>query len=77
MPPDHDGGTPEAISREQAKALIDDAEAGTLVVARSEAVPVLGSVEEVPVEVAVDAYRFGDLEELTFSVGGGDAGGGD
>lgn len=70
---DGDDSPPEEVSRERAKELIGEAEAGTLIVASTAPVPTLGEVpdDEIAMDVSIDTYRFGSVEEFTL---GGDPG---
>lgn len=58
---------PEEITREEAKELIENVDAGTLVVAGLEPIPTLGMVDEdeLSLKPTVSSYRFGDLDGLT------------
>lgn len=51
---------PTKITREQAKALVDNAQFGTLVIGELRPVPVIGTVEEREKEPHVDSFQFGD-----------------
>jgi len=52
------------ISRERAKELIDDHQAGRIIVTDLEPVPTIGDVpvDELAFESSIETYRFGELE---------------
>lgn len=56
-----DADDPGRISRQEARALIDAAESGTLVVIEGEPVPALGDVpqDDREVDYSLRSYRFG------------------
>lgn len=66
----------EEISRERAKELVDEIEAGTLIALEAEPVPVLGDLDDdddAELELLVQTYRFGNTDEYAFGDDGDDS----